>query len=411
MNREIRIAVVGAGMRGAALARQAAHCSAKVVAVAEPEVARRSSFAQEFSLPGSAVFASWEALCGREDLCDAAIIATMDHQHTAPALACLRQGWHLLLEKPLADSLEACRAIEAAQREAGVVLSVCHTLRYLESYRTLKKIVDEGTLGKLIHIEHMEAIGHDRFIHNYVRGRWSREEQNTFLLLHKCCHDIDLISWLVGEPCLRVVSFGSLSHFTPHDAPEGSGARCAVDCRISDDCRYSAQRLYVDGDLNAWPARDVCFTHTREAHQNAIRSGPFGTCVWRSGNDVVDHQTVLMEFAGGATSTCTLSGYSASNGRRTRLQGTEGELLYDEATGHMITRRFGGELAECLDFPASAAYHPEDEEIVRNWLHTVNNPQDSRIAVDAREALSSHAIVFAAERSRRERRMVTLSLE
>lgn len=408
MKRPVRIAVIGAGVRGAALARKAAGCSAEIVAVAEPVAARRSRFGQEFSLPRSAVFASWEELCARTDDCDAAIIATMDHQHTGPALACLRKAWHLLLEKPMADSLEDCQAIEKAQRETGVALSVCHTLRYLDSYQTIKRIVEDGVLGRLIHIEHMEAIGHARFVHNYVRGRWAKQGQNTFLLLHKCCHDIDLINWLTGERCLRVASFGSLTHFSPRCAPEGSGTRCAVDCGLSDDCRHSALRLYVEGDLNAWPARDICATHTREAHLDAIRSGPFGLCAWKAGNDVVDHQTVLMEFEGGATSTCTLTGFSATNGRRIRLQGTEGELHYDEATGRMTTRRFDQEIAQGLDFPDSGSYHPEDEAIVRNWLHTVSNPGDSRIAVDAREALSGHAIVFAAERSRREERVVTL---
>lgn len=407
MNRPMRIAVIGAGVRGTALARKAAR-SAEIVAVAEPRALRRSSFAREFSLPESAAFASWEELCARAGDCDAAILATMDNQHTEPALACLRKGWHLLLEKPMADSLEACQSIERAQREAGVALSVCHTLRYLDSYRTLKRIVDDGLLGRLIHIEHMEAIGHARFVHNYVRGRWARQGQNTFLLLHKCCHDLDLISWLAGERCLRVSSFGSLAHFTPRNAPEGSGTRCAVDCGLDGECRYSARRLYLEGDLEAWPARDICETHTREAHLEAIRNGPFGLCAWKCGNDVVDHQTVLMEFEGGATGTCTLTGYSATNGRRTRVQGTEGELLYDEATGHMTARRFGERTERGFEFPPSGSYHPEDEDIVREWLHAAADPGGSRIAVDAREALSSCAIVFAAERSRREARTVAL---
>lgn len=408
MERSVRIAVIGAGMRGTALARKAAGRSAEVVAVAEPGAERRAGFSRDFSLPESAAFASWEELCASVVDCDAAIIATMDNQHTDPALACLRRGWHLLLEKPMADSLEGCMAIERAQRETGSALSVCHTLRYLDSYRAIQRIVEAGVLGRLIHIEHMEAIGHARFVHNYVRGRWSKEEQNTFLLLHKCCHDIDLIHWLIGKRCLRVASFGSLTHFTPREAPEGSGTRCVVDCGLSADCRHSARRLYLEGDLNAWPARDISVTHTLEAHLEAIQNGPFGLCAWKSGNDVVDHQTVLMEFEGGATSTCTLTGYSATNGRRIRLQGTEGELHYDEATGRMTTRRFDEESAHCQDFPVSSSYHPEDDDIVQHWLHAISNPGDSRIAVDAREALGSHAIVFAAERARREARVVAL---
>ena len=82
--------------------------------------------------------------------------------------------------------------------------------------------------------------------------------------------------------------------------------------------------IYVNAPLNEWPARDICRIHTSEEHLNAIKNGPYGVCVWHAENDVVDHQVVMMEFEGGATATCTLTGYSATNGRRIRLQGTHG---------------------------------------------------------------------------------------
>ena len=98
--------------------------------------------------------------------------------------------------------------------------------------------------------------------------------------------------------------------------------------------------MYVNSPLNGWPARDICTLHTRDEHLHAVETGPYGKCVWHAGNDVVDHQVVLMEFDGGATATCTLTGYSATNGRRTRLQGTHGEMLFDEADGTITVKRF-----------------------------------------------------------------------
>jgi predicted dehydrogenase len=407
MGDHLRVAVIGAGTRGTALARHAAAQGAAVAAVAEPDRGRREAFAREFALPAADVLASWEAMEGRDLACDAAIITTLDNQHTGPALASLRRGWHLLLEKPMAATLEDCLAIEDAQRGAGVVLSVCHTLRHLDSYRTLKALIAGGALGRVMHIEHMEAIGHRRFAHNYVRGRWAREARNTFLLLHKCCHDLDLVSWLAAAPCRRVASFGGLAYFRPERAPAGSAARC-LDCGLGAACLYSARRLYLEGDLEAWPARDVSAVHTPEAHLEAVRGGPYGACIWRTDNDVVDHQTVLLEFAGDATATVTLSGFSASNGRRTRVQGDRGELFYDEALGILEVTCFDGSPARRIACVALAGYHPEDAEIVRDWLQAIANPGEAHIAVDAREALRGHTVVFAAERARLEGRVVEL---
>jgi len=111
---------------------------------------------------------------------DAAIIATMDNQHAGPALACLRRGCHILIEKPLADTFEDCLLIEKAQRETGLVVSVCHTLRYMDAFRRIKQIVADGVLGRLIHIEHMAAVGHLRFTTTtYAAAERSRRERRT----------------------------------------------------------------------------------------------------------------------------------------------------------------------------------------------------------------------------------------
>ncbi|MBK8883070.1 MAG: Gfo/Idh/MocA family oxidoreductase [Bacteroidales bacterium] len=405
----IRVAVIGAGVRGTSLARKltSSSLSAVIKAVAEPDEEKRNSFVQEFGLPADAAFSDWAHLTEKFDQCDAAIIATLDNQHAGPAVACLNRGWHILLEKPLADKFSDCKLIVKTHEERKKVVAVCHTLRFMEGFRKVKQTLELGTIGKLIHVEHMEAIGNLRFAHNYVRGRWSAEKENTFLLLHKCSHDIDYINWLFSEPCLRVSSFGSLKYFTSANAPYESTSRCTDGCPLNDTCHYSAYKLYVDTNLEEWPARDICRIHTRDEHLNAVKNGPYGVCVWHAGNDVVDHQVVMMEFDGGATATCTLSGYSATNGRRIRLQGTQGELLFDEAAGTISTKKFTGNEEEIVRITAPLSYHPEDQEIVDEWLSSIIH--STSVTVDAGEALRTHAVVFAAEISRNEKRTVEMS--
>lgn len=410
LEQKIKIAVIGAGVRGSSLAEKLASSgmNASVAAVVEPDVTRREQFAEKYSLKSVNVFQSWEELFSSNADCNAVIIATKDNQHTGPALSAIEQGWNILLEKPVSDKFEDCLLIDKMCREKNIIISICHSLRYMEPFKKIKEIVESGSIGRIINIEHMEAIGNLRFTHNYVRGKWGREEANTFLLLHKCCHDIDFISWLMNENCLRVSSFGDLTYFNDANAPSRSGEYCIDDCSISGSCPYSASRLYIDSALTEWPARDVSAIHTRDAHLNAVRRGNWGKCVWHSDNNVVDHQVVMMEYENGATATCTLSGYSGTNGRRTRIHGTLGELLYDEVSDMINVKVFTAAKSENISVPKSAAYHPEDKDIVFNWLSAIQSQSGHKILVDTQEALKSHAIVFAAERSRKEKRTVDL---
>lgn len=405
----LRVAVIGAGVRGTSLARKlsSSELNAAVAAVAEPDEEKRKAFASEFNLEKEAVFTGWEDLANKLTNCDAAVIATLDNQHAGPAIACLNNSWHILLEKPLADNFQDCKLIVETQKKRNKVVAVCHTLRFMDGFRKVRNLISDGTIGDLVHIEHMEAIGHLRFAHNYVRGRWAREKENTFLLLHKCSHDIDYINWLFSEQCIRVSSFGSLKYFTSANAPAGSTHRCTDGCIIREDCTYSAPSIYVNTRLDEWPARDICRIHSTDEHLNAIKTGPYGVCVWQAENDVVDHQAVMMEFEGGATATCTLTGYSATNGRRIRLQGTHGEILFDEAAGTISTKLFTGEKEDLILIASPETYHPEDQDIVDEWLSSIIN--STTVTVDAVEALRTHAVVFAAEISRKENRTVEMS--
>ena len=408
MEKTVRIVVIGAGVRGTSLARKVINSgmSACISGVAEPDTDKRNRFALEFNLPPDSLYTGWEELAVKADKYDAAIIATLDNQHTGPALISLQNGWHILIEKPLADTFSDCQRIVRLQKEKKKVIAVCHTLRFMNGYRRVKELCSEGSIGELVHIEHMEAISNIRFAHNYVRGRWSQEKLNTFLLLHKCSHDIDYISWIMDVNCIRVSSFGSLKYFTKNNAPEGSTLRCTDGCTVAGTCPYNAINTYVSSDLNEWPARDISHIHTRAAHLDAVKNGPFGICVWHGQNDVVDHQVVMMEFEGGATASCTLTGYSATNGRRIRIQGTKGEILFDEASGTISISDFYGTLNETINIIPVESYHPEDQDIVNEWLSSVLS--STSVTVDASEALRTHAIVFAAEKSRLEKRTIEM---
>ena len=406
----ISVAILGAGTRGQIFGASLADLPhrARVVAVAEPREAYRSAFAARHELPPERVFETWQEFAAQEPLCDAVVIATMDRDHVGPALMCLERGYHLLLEKPIAPTWEECRDVARAQARSGRLVAICHSLRYHKGFNAVKRLIDEGRLGDVVSIDQLEQIGFEHFAHSFIRGNWGNAGRATPMLLAKSCHDLDYIAWLAGGPCERVASFGALTHFTAAHAPIGSPERCIDGCPIEGSCAYSAIKQYVQADRTAWPASVISPIHTREAHFEAIAAGPYGRCVYRADNDVVDHQVVLMEFAGAITATFTVTAFTQGGGRRVRVHGTRADLWFDEETIHI--RDFAGHDAQTIALGAEAGAHGGgDHRVVRNWLEAIRRDDPAWILTDVHESLRTHTIGFAAERARLEGRLVSLA--
>lgn len=140
-----------------------------------------------------------EQFLPEDRLAEAVIIATQDAEHIGPALAFARQGYHMLLEKPMATNPRDCLRICRAVQKSGKIFACGHVLRYTPYMTMIKGLIDDGTIGDVVNVQHLEPIGHWHFAHSYVRGQWSSEASSSFMLLAKCCHDVDLIRHMVGE--------------------------------------------------------------------------------------------------------------------------------------------------------------------------------------------------------------------
>jgi len=407
----LRVAVLGAGERGSMFGRLLAELPhmALVVAVAEPRDDYRARFVATHGLSEKQAFRSWADFVAKPPACDAVIVATMDREHVGPAVACLDKGMHMLLEKPMAVTLEDCRTIEAAQRRSGACVAVCHSLRYNKGFDLLRSMVNAGRAGEIVSVDQIEPVKHWHQAHSFVRGNWGNEARSTFMLLAKSCHDLDYIAHLIGRPCLRVASFGALNYFNRSHAPAGAPPRCTDGCPVESVCAYSAIKQYVNAEhLDWWPAGVVSTVHTKEAHLEAIRTGPYGRCVYQCDNDAVDHQVVAFEFAGNVTATFTMTAFSSIPGRQLRVHGTEGELLFDEKK--IVIHNFGTGNTETIELgPETGSHGGGDARAVRAWLDAILARDSGRILTSAQESLRTHMIVFAAERARREKRLVEIA--
>ncbi|CAA9296694.1 MAG: oxidoreductase-like [uncultured Friedmanniella sp.] len=413
----VRLALLGTGSRGMTYGREALLSGQGVVtAVAEPRARRREQAAAEFGVPADRAVATWPELLDRPDLdVDAVVVATPDQEHLGPALAAIGRGLPLLLEKPMAPTeIEARLIVEAAER-TGVLVCVAHVLRYSAYTEAVTGLIEAGAIGDLVSIEHLEPVGWWHQAHSFVRGNWRREDQSSPMLLAKCCHDIDWLSAVVGRPALRVSSFGSLSHFTPANKPAGAASRC-LDCAVEPQCPYSAKRIYLDrlDDPSArrWPLSIVTEDLTREGLTTALREGPYGRCVYECDNDVVDHQVVNIEYAGGVTASLTMTAFTPMSFRKTRIFGTHGTLegdgytvsVFDFLTGQTRTQQ----IVDPQDAEAGEGHLGADGALARTFLTAVRAGEPGLIPTTPAESLSTHAIVWAAERARRHGRVETL---
>ena len=203
----------------------------KLVGVAELNDIRRHAVASKFGLKPEECFADYERFFENPVPADAILIGTPENMHFEPCMKAIEAGYNVLLEKPIAQSLPECYRIAEAARRKGVIVGVCHVLRYHPYFIKIKEIVDSGQLGEIISISHLAAVGLDRTTHGFVRGMWRREEITNPMLISKCCHDIDFLLWLTEARCRKLSSFGSLRWFRAENAPKGSTPRC-IDCPL-----------------------------------------------------------------------------------------------------------------------------------------------------------------------------------
>ena len=326
---QISAAIFGAGARGSVYARYALDHpdDLKIVAIAEPDAYRRERFARLHSLSPQQCYDSWQALLNDGKQADVLFNCTQDQMHIASTLAALEQGYDILLEKPMAHTLQDClRLVDAADRQ-GRLLMICHVLRYTPFFRSLYDIVRSGRLGQIISVDHRENLVYWHMAHSFVRGNWRSSATSAPMILAKCCHDLDILGWILGQPVSHLSSFGSLTHFRPEQAPRPDvPLRCTDGCPAADDCKYEAQRLYFS-DASGFPWDVVSLEASAAARLQALKTGPYGRCVYHCDNDVVDHQTVNMEFADGCTVTLTMNGQGYEEGRTMRYDGTRATLF------------------------------------------------------------------------------------
>ncbi|KAJ0421379.1 hypothetical protein BJY00DRAFT_300822 [Aspergillus carlsbadensis] len=369
-----------------------------------------------------------------------------------------------------ADSEATASSGSGSGSGPGALFAIGHVMRYAPINRLIRQLVfEEGVLGDIVSIEHTENVGWWHFAHSYVRGNWRNDKTSGPTLLTKSCHDIDFLMWLLCAPSpaekphppSTVASFGSVSHFKRARKPPAAGtATNCLSCPAESDCHFSAKRIYLEKGLRmglgGWPVNVVVpdieeimtdgggvkaaekelLTRLGEDYVPGTPADVvggrqwYGRCVYESDNNVCDDQTVhitweddTITLPDGRSTTrpsksATLHMTAFAEGictKRTRILGTKGEI-----------ERRGGVLAVC-DFTTGKFYEKRpavsigghgggDHGLMKAFVGAVDAVKNRGMAVEEAQArfigcgvediVRSHAVVFAAEEARVERRIV-----
>ncbi|MFP4470774.1 MAG: Gfo/Idh/MocA family protein [Bacteroidales bacterium] len=384
-----------------------------IVGVAEPIEIRRSRFTEKHGIDPDKAFYTWEEIFERPKFADAVIITTPDKLHYGPAMKALAMGYDLLLEKPIAQSWKECKDILDLAEKNGRIVAVCHVLRYSPYYRKIRETIENGDLGELVSVQHMEPIQHEHMSHSYVRGNWRREEDNVPILLAKSCHDLDILRWWLDRNCEYVSSFGSLKWFRAANAPDGAPMRCTDGCPAEAACPYSALKIYyrnrtylhhfdLPEDRDLWG--DAIMTNLKE--------GPYGRCVYHCDNDVADHQVVSMQFAGDVTANFNMEAFTQYYGRRTRIMGSMGDLVGDENDLYFHNFR-NGEVTKWNvreNAEITSGHGGGDYGLMRDFLHAVSKHDSSLLTSTLAASMESHLMGFKAEESRHTKQVMRVDI-
>lgn len=423
-NRPITAIIVGAGHRSFVYSELAKTNPEmlKIVGVADPNPIRRKKAMDYFGFKEDMCFENAEELAKKGKLADTVINGTMDEQHLETAVPLLDAGYDMLLEKPFAPNEEEMRQIVNCAKKNNSKVMICHVLRYTPFYYAIKERIVNGEIGDIINIQTTEHVSYHHLSTSYIRGKWANSDKcHTSMLLAKCCHDLDIIMWMMSETKPKQISsFGGKFQFKPENAPKEAGTICMKDCPLVDTCVYSTKRLYIDHPdrwaFYVWDALEGKKNVSIDDKIALMKSdSPYARCIYKCDNNVVDHQSVLINFESGATGTHNMVGGSAEPRREIHIIGTKGEIFgnfeeskftvlkidpspeahNEECDVEEVDLRVTGDMVG-----AYGGHGGGDERLAADFVKFIRGEKPSLACTSIFDSVAGHLSVYLADKSR-----------
>ncbi len=332
------------------------------------------------------------------------IISTGDKLHFKPLTKALNKGYKVLCEKPITDNYNELKTLKDEYSQYSNQVMVSHVLRYTPFFKKLKNIIQENKIGSIRFINLIENIGFFHYGHSYVRGNWRNHKVGAPIILAKSCHDLDILFWLMENNYKRVYSEGSERYFTKTYNPVNAGKRC-LSCPIEPGCPYSAKKLYFNVGKE-WPVNTITDDFSQEGITKVLQETNYGKCVYKSDNDQLDVQSLLLKFTNGITAHFTLTAFSKDMSRKINIFGTHGEIYGDLEKGLIEVRPFL-ENDYTVDIAYKGGHAGGDEKLIESFKSFLKDePKENESNLIS--ALESHFAALAAEKSRKNQKPVKM---
>jgi phthalate 4,5-cis-dihydrodiol dehydrogenase len=277
----VRLGIAGLGLAGAFMIRAAAvHPHFVLAAAMDPQLAPRQAFSQRF---GARVYDDFHGLCEDPDI-EAVYIASPHRFHAEQTLAVLAHGKHVLVEKPLALTMEECDAIVAAQDRTGLNVIVGHTHAFDPNIREMHRLIASGEVGRLGMIM---AFNYNDFLLRPHRADEFSDPARGGIAFNQIAHQIEIVRLLGGDVRSVRAHMGSLDD--ARRAPGHCTAFFALDNNAAATLTYSGYDFFDSDEFHNWIAeggthksRDshgntraafLAAENEREAHQNLAFGG------------------------------------------------------------------------------------------------------------------------------------------
>lgn len=199
------IGIIGSGFMGQTYARAVATLVERAKLAAVAGGTRAPQLAQEYGIP---VKPNVEALLAREDV-DIVCIATPHSLHGKQGLAAAQAGKHLLIDKPMATTVEECDAILKVCAERGLRCDITFTQRERTCNLQTKRLFDSGQLGRMRCLHNVQIVPNGM----ETVPKWQLEPENVGILIGHAIHNIDHVRWLSGQEIVKV--FAKVRSFDP----------------------------------------------------------------------------------------------------------------------------------------------------------------------------------------------------
>ena len=421
--KQIKAVCVGAGDRGVIYSRFALKNPdmMKVIAVVDPNALHRTEFAKAHAIPENMQFASVEDFISSATECDIVINATIDNLHCKTTKPLLEAGYDVLMEKPITADVNELLDIRDTAIKNKRNLFVCHVLRYTPFYRSIKQAILDGKIGKISSIKMAEHVGVSHYIESFVVGKWRSEaECGSPFILAKSCHDLDMMCWLNNASApAKVASFADRKIFIPENAPEGHSDTCHT-CPHEKSCKYSLTNIF-EGNSGTWkriindidkPASEV----TQEDIYAQMRKSTYGRCVYE-GQDLMDRQNVIVKFENGSVGSFDLIGAASQGMRHIHIVGEDGEIIGYHGDSYYTLRRYDFKNKTYVDEKIVTSFAELDEHLggdtgmMTDLCNYLLGDRSSISITGISDSVNGHLCVYAAEKSRKEERFITLSKE